>query len=145
MHEAPHRWDLLDMLEGRVRQPDFNSRWRAFLRDCTLLLRSGLPPEASAWATAADEFEAGRMDVDDLTAARVQAWQFHDARRDAGSLSELSALRVAMYRLWPPDEPDCWEESAWQFLDFCREAGLRDEQLRPLLRNRFADIFGGKA
>jgi hypothetical protein len=106
-----------------------------------LLLLPSLPPEASEWVAAADEFEAGRLDADGLTAERARAWQFHDGRRDTSPPAELSGLRVAMYRLWPPDASYCWDESAWHFLHFCDEAGLREEQWWPLLRARFGSIL----
>jgi hypothetical protein len=142
IHEVADPSDALDVLEGYAHQPDFDARWRAFLRDCALLLLPGLPPEASDWVAAADEFEAGRLSADGLTAARVRAWQFHDARRDTSPPAVLSGLRAVMYRLWPPDSPNRWHESGWHFLHFCDEAGLRVEQWRPLLQARFGGILG---
>jgi hypothetical protein len=145
IHGVADPWDSLDVLEGYAHQPDFSGRWRAFLRDCALLLLPGLPPETAEWVAVADEFEAGRLGADGLTAARVRAWHFHDGRRDTSPPAELSGLRVAMHRLWPPDAPDRWHESAWHFLHFCDEAGLREEQWWPLLEARFGGILGGQA
>ena len=134
-------WDALDVLEDHDAEPDFEGRWRGFLRDCSLLLLPALPPEAAAWVAAADEFEAGRLGVDGLTAARVGAWQFHDARRDTSPESELSGLRAVMYRLWPPDGRD-WHEAAWYFLHFAERAGVRADRWWPLLRARFTAVLG---
>jgi hypothetical protein len=135
-------WDALDVLEGHAHEPDFTDHWRAFVRACSLLLLRDLPPDAREWVSAADEFEQGRLSADGLTEVRVRAWQFHDARTRFSPPVELSGLRAAMYRLWPPDEPDRWYESAWHFLHFCEEAGLREEQWWPLLREQFPSILG---
>ena len=132
------------MLEEHAGGPDFEGRWRAFLRDCSLLLLPALPPEAAAWVEAADEFDAGRLGADDLTAVRVAAWQFHDARRGTSPAAELSGLRAVMYRLWPLSGGD-WCESAWHLLHFLVEAGLREERWWPLLRARFSGILGVQA
>jgi hypothetical protein len=145
INDGADPWDSLDVLEGYAHLPDFSGRWRAFLRDCALLLLPGLPPEASAWVGAADDFETGRLDADGLTVVRVQAWQFHDSRRDTSPLAELSGLRAVMYRLWPPYSPDSWHEAAGYFLEFCEEAGLGRERWWPLLRARFSGILGGSA
>jgi hypothetical protein len=134
---------VLDALEGHAHEPDFSGQWRAFLRACSLLLLPGLPPEARGWVFAADEFEQGRLSIDGLTEVRVRAWQFHDARRDSRPQAELSGLRATMYRLWPSGTPERWHESAWHFLHFCEEAGLRDKQWWPLLREQFPGILGG--
>jgi hypothetical protein len=101
----------------------------------------GLPPEAARWVVAADEFEAGQLGVDALTAVRVTAWQFHDARAGTSPSAELSGLRAVMYRLWPEDRD--WHESGWYFLRFLQAAGVREDQWFQLLRGRFSSIFGG--
>jgi hypothetical protein len=135
-------WDALDVLQPHAGESGFHDRWRGFLRACSLLLLPGLPPEAQEWVSAADDFDQGRLRIDGLIAARVRAWEFHDARRDSSSQVELSGIRVVMWRLWPPDKGDRWDESAWHFLDFCNEAGLQETQLWPLLRAQFPDILG---
>jgi len=129
-------------LERYSHEPDFNNQWRGFLRDCSLLLLPSLPREATEWAAVADDFEAGRLSADELTAARVRAWQFHDSR-NASPASELSGLRVVMYRLWPPDL-DRWHDSAWHFLRYLKRAGVNEKQWWPLLQRRFSDILGGQ-
>ena len=45
------------MLEFRVKEPHFLTRWLAFVRTCTLVLLPGLPEEARAWVATADEYE----------------------------------------------------------------------------------------
>jgi len=137
-------WDALDVLEGHASEPGFFDCWRAFLRACSALLLPNLPPVAQEWATAADTFDRGRLSVEDLTEVRVQAWHFHDAREDSSPLAELSGLRAVMWRLWPAETADCWHESASYYLDFCQEAGLREEQWWPLLREQFPTILGTK-
>lgn len=134
-------WKSFEKVAEHVRRPGFSDQWRAFLRDCTLLLLPRLPPEASNWTTAADEFDAGRLDIDGLTAARVAAWQFHDARQRTAPPVELIGLRTVMFRLSPPDAREEWDEAASWFLQVCEEAGLLQEQLLVLLRCRFDDIL----
>jgi hypothetical protein len=128
-------------LEDYDHEPDFESRWREFVRDCSVLLLPALPLKAEEWVVVADEFEAGRLSADELTAARVRAWQFHDIRRDTAPPSELSGIRAVMYRLWPPDE-GYWHESAWHFLHFLVDTGLPEGRWWPLLRARFGGILG---
>jgi hypothetical protein len=136
-------WDALDLLEAHVRDQAFESRWRSFIRECSLLLLPGLPPEAREWVDAADEHDEGRLSAAELTAVRVRAWQFHDDRRSTSPLTESSGLRAVMYRLWPEIDVVYWYESAKCFLDFCGEAGLSSERWWPLLREQFAEIFEG--
>jgi hypothetical protein len=142
IHEITDPWGALDLLEQYVHREGFESDWRAFLRDCALFLLPALPPEASDWIAAADEFEAGRLSLAGLTSVRIGAWNFHDARQRTAPLAELSAMRVVMYRLWPADAPDRWHESASHFLHFCDQAGLRTEEWWPLLQARFGRMLG---
>jgi len=121
--------------------PDFQSRWRGFLRDCALVLLPGLPPETQEWVSGADKFEAGQLGLEELTAIRVRAIRFQDARRELKPGVEWSALRVVMYRLWPYD-PDRWHEEGWYLLRYLEEAGIVDILWWSLLRNRFNVIFG---
>ncbi len=139
--EVSEPWDSLDMLECTEHEPDFDNRWRGFLRDCTALLLAGLPPEAARWAAVADEFEAGRLTAEELTAARILAWQFHDARRDVCTPTELSGLRAVMCRLWPSNDGR-WREGAWHFLHMLSDAGLPEDRWWPLLRTRFVSVIG---
>jgi hypothetical protein len=135
------QWDMLEALEEHAFQPGFSGRWRAFLRACSVLLLPGLPPETREWVRAADEFEKGRLSADGLTEVRVRAWCLHDGRRDYARPSELSGLRVAMFRLWPPDRPEDWFEPAWHCLPVCQEAGLRAETTWGLLRCLFGNYL----
>ena len=141
--EVPDPWDAIDVLEAHDSAPDFDTRWRGFLRDCALLLLPRLPPAAAGWVATADEFDAGRLSAESLTGARVEAWRFHNAQQAIRSAAELSGLRVVMYRLWPPGADRWWRESAWHFLHFLRTAGCAEEQWWLLLRARFAGVLGG--
>lgn len=136
-------WDALDLLEAHVRDQDFASRWRSFVRECSLLLLPGLPPEAREWVESADEYDEGRLSAAELTAVLVRASHFHDERRSTSPLNELSGLRAVMYRLWPEIDVVQWYETAGFFLDFCGEAGLPSERWWPLMREQFGEILGG--
>ena len=140
--ELTDPWDSLDVLEEHEAEPDFVSRWRGFLRDCSLLLLPSLPPEAAEWVTAADEFDAGRLNAEGLLGVRVLAWKFHDSRRNTSPVAELDGLRTVMYRLWPPDAV-WWYESARYFLQALNAAGVCEDRWWPLLRARFIRILGG--
>lgn len=135
-------FDAPDVLERYAHEPGFLDRWRAFIRACSLVLLPGLPREAREWLGAADEYEQGASSPDRLAEVRQRAWQFHDARRDSSPLAELSGLRAVMYRLSPKVGVERWHESAWHFLQFCDEAGLREEVWFPLLKEQFPDILG---
>lgn len=137
-------WDALEILERHAHQPGFAVRWRAFLRACSVLLLPDLPAEASEWVAAADEFDQGRLTPDQLTEARVRAWQVYDAQRDSSPASVLSGLRAVMHRLWPELDAKQWYEAARHFLDSCDAAGLEVEEWWPLLREQFADILEGR-
>ena len=133
--------DALDTLEDHAAESDFSVRWRGFVRDCAALLLPTLPDEARAWQRAADDYDAERLTIEQLTEVRVRAIQFADARRDVVSHRESSGLRVAMYRLWPAESPDRWFESASYFLDFCNAAGIEDDELCARLRVHFSEIL----
>ena len=100
-----------------------------------------MPSEANAWVAAADMYDASQLDEDGLTATRVEAWEFHDSVRNSLSSAEVSSLRAVMYRLWPSASADDWYNSAWHFLQFCREAGLHDDQWWPLLKEHFSQLL----
>ena len=136
-------WAALDRLERASSLPGFGRCWRAFMRDCAEPLLSMLPTEATSWFVAADEYEQGRMSAQELTAVRVQAWQFHDAHRDGRDRVESVGLRIVMYRLWAESDVEAWRESAWHFVRFCREAGMDAGRLLALLRARFEGLPDG--
>jgi hypothetical protein len=127
-------------LEAHVADPDFEPRWRAFVRDCSLLLLPFLPPETAEWFVAADEFDAGRLSSKGLTKVRARAWRFYDSLRETNSEAELEPLRAAMYPLWPGIEDD-WYGGALLFVQALYAAGVTGEQWWPLLQPRFADVF----
>jgi hypothetical protein len=140
MRKAP--WEAIALLEQYSGKPSFSERWRAVLRECATLLVPRLPPEATGWMAIADAHEQGRLSDQDLLAARVEAWLFHDGRRTTGSPEELSGLRAVMYLLWPKEDTSDWHESAWHFFEFCEEAGLTPEVSLLLLEKHFADVVG---
>ena len=136
--EEPTATDILEVLEAHSSRRGFAERWRAFMRDCAVPLLATLPQDAGDWVAAADEFEAGRLSEAALTQCRVRAWTLHDAIQNSPQrpTSLLSGLQVAMYRLWPTS--DDWYVEAVYFLEACREAGLKDEFLLGMLRERIA-------
>lgn len=56
-------------------------------------------------------------------------------------MAELNGMRAVMWRLWPTDAGIEWYDSAMFFLEFCTEAGLQEEQWRPLVCARFSDVL----
>jgi hypothetical protein len=135
--------DAIDRLETHFGEPAFAGRWRAVLRECATLLVPRLPPEVGTWMSVADAYEQRGLGEQDLIATRVEAWRFHDRRRNSeASPEELSALRVVMYRLWPDaGTMSDWHESARHFLGFCQTAGISIVDCNRIMEKRFPDIL----
>ncbi len=134
-------WDVIEVLENHVHDPGFSEKWRAFVRACSLAMPA-LPGKARGWIAAADKYEQGRVTADELTAVRVRAWKYRDARKVTASKGEMSRLRMAMHRLWPGHDADHWADFAWLFLQDCETAGVPESNWWPLLRSSFPDILG---
>lgn len=134
-------WQAIERLEQHSGELSFAEQWRAVLRECATVLIPRLPSEARVWMAVADAYDQGHAREEDLLAARVDAWRFHDGRRTTSSPEELSALRAVMYRLWPKEIESDWYDSAWHFLAFCKEAGLKPEECFLLLKKHFTGIL----
>lgn len=126
-------WDkYLDKILDQADAPDsdFVQRSRAFFRACARLIPN-LSADAQEWEAVADAFDAGTIDQRQLAAMRGQAWQFHDERGDKGATTaELCGIRAAMWRLWPTQK-DLYDLLDY-FVDFCREAGLRSDEMHAV-------------
>jgi hypothetical protein len=121
------------LLERYAADPDFQMRWREFARACNHLLRD-LPPEAEAWIAAADEYDAGRLRVGELTDIRERMSGAFKTLFEAAPVEGRAALSAAGHRLWPELDPDSWHETAWYFLNWCATAGIEEVALIDLLR-----------
>ncbi len=132
----------VNMLEGHANEPGFFVRWKAFEHACSLLV-PGLPVQAREWIATADEYEMGRLSLEELIAARVQAWEFYDSQETRKSPIELSRLRIAMSGLWPPYDLEWnWDLYAWSFFEDCELAGIPESQWWPLLQAQYPHILG---
>src|SRR5262249_38757057 len=109
-------WQMIEVLEVRVRRGEFVGRWRSVAWTCCEWLGHLLPPEASLWLEAAREFDAGRITKGLLDATRVIAWEFHDAHCDSWRPQQYAAFRAAMSLLGPGPDEDEWYDCAWFFL-----------------------------
>jgi hypothetical protein len=131
----------MELLESRYSEPEFPRCTRRFMKACGLLLLDDIPPEAKFWMNCADAFEADLLTHAEVARVRSEAWKLYDDLRDSWSQAELSALRVAMYRLWPHDGRERWFECVHHFLNFCVEAGLQEADLDRILRECFAAVL----
>jgi hypothetical protein len=138
LQEGTHIEAALDYLDMKryADDPDFQLAWREFARACNHLLVDP-PHEAKAWIAAADEYDAGRLSVDELTVVREQMSNTFAALFDAATIEERAALSAAGHRLWPRLDADGWHETAWYFLNWCATAGIEEIVLVELLRQSF--------
>lgn len=130
-------------MERFAADPDFQLAWRGFARACNHLLPDP-PPDAKAWIAVADEYDAGRLSVEQLTAAREQMSGTFAALFEAATMKERAALSAAGHRLWPKLDPAGWQETAWYFLNWCATAGIEEPTLVQLLRQNFGPFLAAR-
>ncbi len=130
-------------MERYAAEPDFQLAWRQFARACNHLLPDP-PHEARAWIAAADEFDAGRLSVEELTAVREQMSDTFAALFQAATIEGRAALSAAGHRLWPRLDPGGWHETAWYFLNWCATAGIEEAALVELLRQSFGPFLAAR-
>ena len=111
------------------------------MRRCSSILLPMLPPECQEWMSVADAFEARRIRVPELTIARTIAIQSFYSVREFKSAEEQFGMQVVMYRLWPSGDYREWHVEAEHFLETCEEAGLKEDNWWPLLRDEFPAIL----
>ena len=111
------------------------------MRACGVALENRFPDPIGPWLLAADRFDHGQLDEQDLEEVRVSAWRYHDARRSEARTEELSALRVAMCSLWPSQSPSDWDITLDHFIHFCAEADLDRIIILALLKTNFPEAF----
>lgn len=137
------------MLEEFEARPDFEARWRGFLRDCAILVIPRLSPEAAQFAAqcfaVADAFDNGQVDLSALIEMRTKYWQFEEARRDSFPATDIDGLRLVISRLWVHAEKRWWLESAGYELRWLDYAGVSAQQWFPLLLKRFEGLVSGPA
>ena len=109
--------------------------WRRFLRTCCDLVPTRLPLEAERWLLASDQYSRNEISESQLADVRVAAWRHHDQNEAGIPPSDLAALRMAMYGLWPDYED--WEMSLRSFIEFCLDAGIATEPLERAVRDSF--------
>ena len=106
-------------------------------------LRGRLPPEASDWITAADQYAVGEISAEELAEARSRALQFIRDRESDADHADHCAWHVAAFRLSPRDpqmilnQPD----ETCNFYECCYRAGISNERLDRLIRLYFPAAF----
>ena len=130
-------------MERYAVDPDFQAAWRRFARACNHLLPDP-PHEAKEWIAAADEYDAGRLGVEQLTAVREQMSNIFLTLFDAATVEQRAALSAAGHRLWPRLDPVGCHETAWYFLNWCATAGIEEAVLVELLRQNFGPILAAR-
>jgi hypothetical protein len=141
-------WDAPDVLEEFEGRPDFEARWRGFLRDCAPLVISRLSPEIAQFAgqclVVADAFDSGRADRKAVIAMREEVGHFHHTNRNSRSASEWAGLTTVSQLLWTLSDGR-WHEYAWYYLQDLDAVGVPESEWFPLLLKRFEGLVSGPA
>lgn len=133
-------WEWLEPLEARADHPSFPMRWRKFMADCVAAILPDLPPEARAWAEAADAFDRGRLPDGSIVKLVGRAWIFLNDRPAGTPAAERAGLLVVIGGLATQFDPARWQEAADLFLADCQGAGMSDALLAELFERHFGDL-----
>jgi len=136
------------VLEEFEARPDFEARWRGFLRDCALLVIPRLSPEfaqlAAQCCSVADAFDNGRADRKALSAVLNEAGQFWKAHRDSSPATDVSGLLVLSVRLGTTFRGPWWGLCSYLFAHL-DDSGVPESQWFPLFLKRFEGLVSGPA
>jgi len=128
------------LLQAHANEPGFLVRWQAFIRACSLLV-SDLPEEAQKWIAIADDYQIGRLTLQEFRAAGTWAYDFYEARKATAPPFDLSGLTVVLYWFSLPDWN--WDLCAESFFRDLEAAGIPESRWWPLLQACYPAILSG--
>jgi hypothetical protein len=111
-------------MERYAAEPDFQAAWRRFARACNHLLPDP-PHEAKEWIAAADEYDAGRLGVEQLTAVREQMSNIFLTLFDAATVEQRAALVPPAIGCGPDSTPTAGTRRRGIFSTGARPPGSR--------------------
>lgn len=121
-----------------ISDPGIILRWQAFVYTCCLLIPD-LTKEAREWIAMADEYQMGRLSLEEFKAASNLAWDFYEANEAIKSPSDLSGLTVARHCLLIPGQYG-WDELTCRIIEDLEAAGVPESRWYPLLWTFYPEI-----
>lgn len=134
-------FELLYILEGKICFSDHSDRWYSFMMACCQLISNKLPEIAHHWLHVAQDYRKGLVSINDLVAARVEAWRFLEPNSNNFSLPEVNAIRAVICLMFPESEQDDWFATLDVFLDFTNAVEEHEAEQSAILRELFKDVL----
>jgi len=136
--------DFVELIEARQdhepHDPACAQALRLFAADAVEPVYEELPEVGRSTLAVAGRYWSGQASLEELTAARVEAWEYHDQRLRDRAKREVALVRLVICALFPGWEPGHLYDTIDVTLDYARDVGVTEEHLLRCLRRRFGDL-----
>ena len=112
--------------------------------DAATLVADELPAAAEAALAQARLFWSGGLSRDELTEARVAAWESIEGRSCDFAQRQVNLVRLVICSLYPTVERGEEDLALEATIDFSRSVGISDEALERSLERHMANVSGGE-